>query len=163
MSVYVNCAVEDAGQWVADIIAGFGFDTDFGGGHTVGYRAGCVVGQGIHDRSLEGRGPDGDWDRNAPSTIARKGRDQPNFDTGEMLDPKNIAGTVTSTREECRIEYSQDAELRKKAELAHTGQSHKKIIRRFMGLDETISDEVRRSVADDLVAWIERHGEGSWG
>jgi hypothetical protein len=133
-------------------VLGFGFDSPSSkGGGTVGDRAAKTLADDIHERSKRGDGPDGAWDRNAPSTIARKGRDQPNINTGQMIAPENIAGTVTNTGEECRIEYTHDEEIRARAEYANSkGQGRQKIIRRFMALDDTIKRDVVVGVREDL-------------
>lgn len=164
MAIYLDCDIDGAARWVSGVIAGFGFDTG-PAGDTVGDHSARIVATDISRRGMRGYGPDGEWDHNADSTIKKKGFDAPNVVTGEMLDPKNIAGTVTNSREECRIDYTDDPEIRERAEFAHTGQSRKKIIRRFMGLDEDINRAVVEAVARDLTLHIEHVGGGddSWG
>jgi hypothetical protein len=137
-------------------IADFGFHTlSSTGGGTVGDRAATTVAEGIHERSERQMGPDRRWDDNAPSTIERKGRNSPNFDSGAMLDPKNIAGSVTSTPDTCAIEYTHDEENRRKAEYANfKGQGPRGVIRRFMALDgqinQTVVEVVREELGDHL-------------
>lgn len=164
MAITFNSSIDEAGARIAGIIASFGFDAHSAESGTVGDRAAKIVADGIHERSLRFEGPTGYWRSNAPATIDAKGFNAPNYETGEMIAAENIAGRVTNSHEECRIDYTDDPEIRARAEFANfKGQSHKKIIRRFMALDETINQKVRQGVAEDLVAHVERHDEGGWG
>ena len=151
MSTTYSSNLDSLMEAIRSKVLGFGFQTPSSkGSGTVGDHAASVVATGIHNRSEQGRGPDDDWDRNAKSTIKKKGFDKPNFETGATLSVEELTGTVESNPDECRMKYGQTQECREKAHWAHVGQSKRKIIRKFYELDGTIRREVCVVVRDEL-------------
>lgn len=134
----------------------FGLDSPSAKASTAGDRAVNTLAENIHDRGMDGQGPDGEWDRNAPSTIKKKGFDRPNIVTGEMLDVEQIMGDVSISKRQAVATYGKDEDVRKRATFAHEGQSSLKIKRPFLGITESDADEVLEGLADDIVNFLMR-------
>jgi hypothetical protein len=137
-----------------------------GGGATVGDRLSRELAARIHDRGAEGFGTDGAWKRNADSTVDRKGFDAPNIVTGEMLDPRHIAGEVDNQADAMEMTYGtgdvdgRGTSDRDRAHFAETGQSRQKIVRSFFGLVDGDMDAAAELLASE---WDAAAGGGGAG
>lgn len=125
------------------------------GAASVADRLATAFARRIHARGMAGRGPDGDWRRNAPATIEAKGFDRPNVETGEMLDERHIRGVVASTDSEMSMTYGTGAadehgvSDRDRAVFAHEGQSAQRIRRPFFGLNDGDMDTAAEIAGDE--------------
>ena len=127
--------------WLRRTATGFGLNSPSSKGHgTVGDRLARTLAGRIHDRGMRFVGTAGAWPMNAESTAKAKGFNAPNFVTGQMLDPADIAGEVSSTPTETTIVQgtgqanARGVTDRDRAHYAETGQSAKRIVRSFFGV-----------------------------
>lgn len=97
---------------------------------------------GIIDRVRRQVNPDGSpWVRNAESTIRRKGRDDPGYDSGSMLDEQNFRAepVITMNTVTCRYAGSPDDV----AKLTYfQGDNRYGIQRIVWGFDESMRERV---------------------
>jgi hypothetical protein len=109
-----------------------------------GERLARVIQDGILARVQAKRNPDGTpWEDNKPSTIKKKGRNDPGVDTGEMLDPRNLAGTATIGRNSVTVSYAGSPDARQKLEW-FAQQTPVKVSRFVWGLDNQIRTALSR-------------------
>lgn len=137
-------------------LGGFGFDSPSPKAPTVGDHAFDVAARNIYERGEAREGPDGSWQRNAPSTIRQKGRDDPNHDTNAMMSYNQIRGEGIVGHADASLTYGKDDECKAKAGFAHDGQSHLRIKRPFFAFTESDADEIAAKVMEDLVAYLMR-------
>lgn len=137
---------DDPGAFFDEALKDFGLDSPSREGSTVGGRAVKTIATGIYERGERREGPDGRWRDNAASTIKRKGRNDPNHDTNEMLKLEQIMGDVAVTRREADMVYGKDDENKAKAHWAHEGHD-----RPFMAITESDADAVMDGLCDDII------------
>jgi hypothetical protein len=144
--------VDDPRSGFAAAIGAFGLDAPSRRGRTVGGRALATIADGICDRFGRKEDPEGgNWDGNAPSTIARKGRDDANVETGAMGSRQQIEGDQSVARDEASMTYGQDDECRAKAHWAHVGQGPTRVLRPFYLMTDADCDAVLDGLADDII------------
>lgn len=143
-------------QTVTQMVKDFGLDSPSRRAPTVGNRAANTIADRISERGLRGEGPDGQWPGNAERTIKKKGFDRANYETGQMLQPDQIAGEVTVSHAVADIVQGKDEDVKARGYYAETGQGSTGIIRPFFWITGEDADEVLDGFISDFMDHIQK-------
>lgn len=159
MDVLIETDADNVFSRLEAILDLFGLDAGVGG-EPLGDQIAHTFARNAHERAEAGRGSEGDWERNRPSTIRKKGFDKPNIESGQMMSEASLAGDVVNTPEQTTITYgtgaasggrspTSDAE---KAHWAHvTGGA---VARPFYALTEDDKAEIQEITAEELAEYL---------
>ena len=150
----ISSNIDDPSADFRSAIQAFGLESPSRKGKSVGDRAAKTIAEAIFERGERREGPDGRWQDNAPSTVARKGRNDPNHDTNAMMSIGQIEGEISVSHDEATMTYGKDDECRAKAHWAHEGAGRTKVQRPFYAITDDDADEVLDGLADDILAFL---------